>query len=57
MIDHIMMYEQIEADLAFVYKQLGIAVTGYLGVRAKTEYRKDRRHYRDVLSTPQVSII
>ncbi len=53
LVDRVLRYEHLATDLAEVLGQLGIPFAGELGVRAKSEWRTDRRHYRDVLSPTQ----
>lgn len=52
-VDRVLRYESLDADLADVFGRLGIPFDGSLGVRAKSEYRNDRRHYRDVYTPEQ----
>ena len=56
-VDKVIYYEQLSSRLHSVFKKVGIPFYGSLGVRAKSNYRKDRRHYRDVLSPQQSNII
>ncbi len=56
-VDDIARYECLSSDLSRIFERVGVPFDGDLGVRAKSEYRKDRRHYRDVLSARQVRII
>lgn len=50
-------YESLNAELSEIFDQLGVPFDGTLGVRAKSQYRKDRTPYRDVFSTTQRDII
>lgn len=40
-----------------MFGQLGVPFEGSLGVRAKSEHRKDRRHYRDIYTEDQRRVI
>lgn len=53
LVDHIIRYEELTAGLRHVFSSLGIPFDGELGVRAKSGYRTDRRHYREVYSARQ----
>jgi hypothetical protein len=55
--DKILHYENLDHDLQITFNQLGIAFSGSLAVRAKSEFRSDQRHYRDVLTTRQANRI
>lgn len=52
-VDHVLRYERLSADLAEVFDRLGVAFDGNLGVRAKGGHRADRRPYRDVYTEEQ----
>jgi hypothetical protein len=56
-VDEILYYERLVDDLARVFKHIGIPFDGSLGVNAKSEYRTDSRHYRDVYSPKQAAIV
>jgi hypothetical protein len=56
-VDRVIRYEQLTAGLDEVFTQLGIPFIGSLGVNAKSEYRTDRRPYRDVYSTTQADLV
>ncbi len=56
-VDKVLSYENLMGDLEIVFKQLGIPFSGSLGVRAKSEYRSDRNHYRNVLTEQQAKRI
>jgi len=47
-VDRVLRYESLNAELTEVFGQLGIPFAGSLGVNAKSEYRTDRRPYREV---------
>lgn len=56
-VDKVLRYETLGRDLAAVFCKLGVPWAGELKHRAKSEYRVDRRPYREVLTTNQVDII
>jgi hypothetical protein len=56
-VDRVLRYESLNDELAAVFKQLGIPFAGSLGVNAKSEYRSDRRPYRDVYTERQAGIV
>lgn len=51
-VKRILRYEQLDQDLGQLMAELGVPFPGRLDVRAKSEYRTDRRPYREVF-TPQ----
>jgi hypothetical protein len=53
LVDRILRYEALQAELAQVFGRLGIPFDGSLNVRAKSEYRQDRRPYREVYTETQ----
>lgn len=53
MVDEVLRYESLMDDLGRVFQDLGIPFAGDLGVRAKSDYRKDRRPYQEVYSEKQ----
>ena len=53
LVDDVLYYEDIVFGLNAVFERLGIPFDGDLGVRAKSEYRSDMRHYTEVLSANQ----
>ncbi|MCE9633965.1 MAG: sulfotransferase family protein [Methylophilales bacterium] len=57
MVNEVLRYEQLTEDLGRTFKQLGIPFSGSLGVNAKSEFRKDKRHYRDIYTTEQAAIV
>ncbi len=57
MVDRVLKFESLNEDLGEVFNYIGIPFNGSLGVRAKSEYRKDKRHYRNVYSEMQKKII
>jgi hypothetical protein len=52
-VDRVLRYERLTDDLAGVFRELDIPFRGSLGVNAKSEYRTDRRPYREVYSAAQ----
>lgn len=56
-VDRVLRYEALSRDLSEVFMRLGVPFDGDLGVRAKHEYRTDRRKYIDVLTPLQAKII
>ncbi len=55
-VDKVCKYENINEELEFVRKKVGIPEPLVLP-HAKSEYRKDKRHYRDILSKNDKEII
>lgn len=56
-LDKVIKYETLAEQLGEVFCSLGIPFTGTLGVRAKSEYRQDRRPYQEVFSDQQRRVI
>lgn len=56
-VDRVVRYERLEAELSEVFSCLGIPFNGSLGIRAKSEYRQDRRDYQDVYTPAQRNFI
>jgi hypothetical protein len=56
-VDEVLCYEHLMDDLDRVFKRLGIPFPGSLGVNAKSEFRTDRRHYRDIYTADQAAVI
>jgi len=56
-VDHVIKYEHLDDELAEIFKNIGIPFSGNLSVRAKSEYRKDRRPYWEVFTREQKEII
>ncbi len=52
-VDRILKYEDLDRQLSEVFELLNIPFSGSLGIRAKSEYREDRRPYWEVLSVEQ----
>ena len=53
LVDKVLEYESLTDELAQVFGSLGIPFEGTLGVRAKSEYRTDRRPYQEVFTSEQ----
>jgi hypothetical protein len=56
-VDRVLRYEQLAGELGDVFRRLGIPFSGSLGVNAKSEYRTDRRPYREVYTRSQASLV
>jgi hypothetical protein len=56
-IDRVIHYESLTSDLSEIFKTLGIPFAGSLGVNAKSEYRTDRRPYREIYTPDQAQLI
>jgi hypothetical protein len=56
-VNRIIRYENLSAELGEVFRSLGIPFDGSLGVTAKSEYRTDRTPYRNVFTREQKEII
>lgn len=54
-VDRVLRYERLTEDLAEVFGRLGIPFDRDLGIRAKGEYRTDRRPYREVFAPEQAA--
>ena len=52
-LDRVLKYERLNEELREVFDSLGIPFDGSLGVQAKSEYRTDRRPYREVYTPAQ----
>jgi hypothetical protein len=52
-VDRVLRYERLNEELGDVFGSLGIPFDGSLGVNAKSEYRNDRRPYREVYTPAQ----
>lgn len=57
LVDKILRYETLDQELERVFADLEIPFSGELGVWAKSTYRKDHRHYREVLSPQQATTV
>jgi hypothetical protein len=56
-VDRILRYENLIGDLGEVFSHLNIPFAGALGVKAKSEYRTDRRPYHEVFNDKQRRIV
>jgi hypothetical protein len=56
-VDRVLRYENLLAELSEVFSQLRIPFDGTLGVKAKSEYRTDRRPYQQVFNEEQRTIV
>lgn len=56
-VDRIIRYEELESGLTDVFTKLSIPFSGSLGINAKSEYRLDRRPYRDVYTPAQAHLV
>lgn len=56
-VDHILRYEDLNAELVRMFAILGIPFSGQLVEKAKGRMRKDRRSYQEVLTEQQIEHI
>ena len=56
-VDRIVHFENLLAELGEIFAQLNIPFDGTLGVAAKSEYRADRRPYQEVFNEQQRRIV
>ena len=56
-VDRVLRYENLLAELGEVFSQLNIPFDGTLGVAAKSEYRTDRTPYQQVFNDEQRRIV
>jgi hypothetical protein len=56
-VDHVLRYDSLNSELGVIFEMLGIPYDGNLGVYAKSEYRTDRRPYREVYLEYQAEVI
>jgi hypothetical protein len=56
-VDRVLRYENLLVDLGEVFEKLNIPFAGTLGVKAKSEYRTDRRPYQQVFNHLQRRIV
>lgn len=56
-VDRVLKYESLDQELGSVFHTLGIPYSGELNVNEKSEYRTDRRSYKDILSIEQADLI
>lgn len=57
LVDTVVKYESLMDELGIVFKELGIPFDGSLGIKAKSQHRKDRRPYQEVFSDQQREVI
>jgi hypothetical protein len=56
-VDRVLHYENLVAELREVFSQLKVPFDGNLGVKAKSEYRTDRRAYQEIFNDEQRRIV
>ena len=56
-VDRVLRYENLLAELGEVFSKLNIPFDGTLGIKAKSEYRSDRRPYQLVFNNQQRKIV
>jgi len=56
-VDRVISYENLSEELGEVFEKLGVPFDGSLGIRAKGNYRTDRRPYKVVLTRNQKKAI
>ena len=56
-VDRVLRYENLLAELGEVFSQLNVPFDGTLGIEAKSEYRTDRRPYQFVFNDEQRRIV
>ncbi len=56
-VDRVLHYENLAAELSEVFLQLNVPFDGTLGVKAKSEYRTDRRPYQLVFNDEQRRLV
>jgi hypothetical protein len=56
-VDRIVRFENLLVELGEIFAQLNIPFEGTLAVAAKSEYRADRRPYREVFNDQQRRIV
>jgi hypothetical protein len=56
-VDRVIRYERLNEELGEVFAQFGIPFEGSLGVKAKADFRKDRRPYQEVYTEGQRAIV
>ena len=56
-VDRILRYENLLAELSDVFSQLDIPFHGTLGIKAKSEYRTDRTPYQEIFNEGQRKIV
>lgn len=56
-VDRVLRYENLTADLSEVFHELGLPFNGSLGAIEKSHYRKDKRHYKEVYTPGQKTTV
>jgi hypothetical protein len=56
-VDRVVRFENLLAELDKIFTQLNVPFDGTLGVAAKSEYRADRRPYQEVFNDQQRQIV
>ncbi len=56
-VDHVLRYEHLTDDLARLFERYAVPFDGELGVRAKGDYRTDRRPYREMYTDAEAAIV
>lgn len=57
LVDRVLRYERLDEELAEVFQMLDVPFSGQLGVRAKGDYRADRRSYREIFTPDQRDLV
>ena len=57
LVDRVVRYEHLMADLGEIFEMLGVPFSGSLGIKAKGEYRRDRRPYQEAYTDAQRAAI
>jgi hypothetical protein len=57
LVDEVIDYDDLAAGIGRICARFGIPYAGDLGVRAKGDYRTDRRHYSEVLKPKHLDVI
>lgn len=56
-VDRIIDFDDLPGGLGETFQRLGLPFSGSLGIHAKSEYRNDRRSYREILTPAQADRI
>jgi hypothetical protein len=57
LVDKVILYEDLENNLNEAFERLGIPYEGMLGFNINSNFREDRRHYREVFTPEQRRIV
>ncbi|MEX2027413.1 MAG: hypothetical protein WEH44_08930, partial [Pirellulaceae bacterium] len=57
LVDRVVKFESLKEELSEIFARLGVPFAGDLGVKAKSEHRRDRRPYQEVFSQQQRTVI